>query len=156
MIDRAASRIVDASPRQIILLYLDSEEHERLSDMLLAVHGQPPTPFGGDLEVTQRIGAIRLPRQRLRVAVERWNSIEFEQTGHWLARQMLRWTKALEVDELDEGSLARLRYSIGVRVPGGRVIERLLEPPLARSLEEELDRLVCGFNDTVVEIDPRR
>ncbi len=159
MIDLASSRIVDASPRQIIRLYLDTEEHEGLSDMLLAIHGQPPTLFGGDLEVDQQIGALRLPRQQLRVVVERWSSVRFEQTGHRLARRLLWWTKTLdvqEVEEVDEGSLVRLRYSIGVRVPGGRLVERLLRRPLRRSLEEEMYRLVCRFNDTVVEIDPGR
>ena len=150
------SRIVDASPRQVIRLCLDIEEYQRLDDKIAATYGRLPGPFGGELEVDQRIGAVRLPRQRLRITVKRWQSIDYEQTGRWLARQLLRWSARIEVDELDEGCLVRHRYAVAVRLPGGGLVERLLEAPLARSLEDEMDRLVGRFNDTVIEIDPRR
>lgn len=156
MIELETTRVVEAGPREVLEFCFDPISYQSIDPKITKIHADQRGLGRRLIEVDQRVGPIRLPRQVLQLTLDRWTSITFEQVeGPWVTR-LLRYRAQFLVDGLEEGSIVTHRYAIGFRRPIGWLTGPLLRRRLSAALEEEMDRLVDHFDDTVVELDSHR
>lgn len=156
MIELESIRVIEAEPDEVLDLAFDPILYQAVDEKIIRVHADQRGLGRRLIELSQRVGPIRLPRQVLQVTRDQGASVTFEQVGGRRALQLLRYRAQLLVDPLEEGCLVTHRYTIGFRGPVGWLIDPLVHRHLRIALEAEMDRLVDHFDGTVIELDDRR